>query len=199
MIRFLGPKLKLLKNLGISILPNFSQKYILDTKLLKTKGKKTNYFYILKEKQKLRFNYGLTNHRLKKYINRVKNKKGVLVLNLLKLLEMRLDATLVRTGFWNSINQAKQFITHGFIFINKILIKKSNYILEPNDIIHIKSNNIAIRTIIKNNLRTFKYNKNTNFNYQICIKTLKIKIIRNITSKELPLKLNNSLLSHLIY
>nr|QEM01667.1 30S ribosomal protein S4 [Nephromyces sp. ex Molgula occidentalis] len=194
MIRYFSPKLKLLKNLGLSKFPNFPTKYIKKIKLLKFKTKKTSYFYILKEKQKLRFNYGLSNHRLKKYIKKVKNKKGILILNLLKLLEMRIDSTLVRVGFWNSITQAKQFISHEFIFINKTLIKNSNYILQPNDIIHIKPS-ITIKTIIQNNLRQYTYNKDINLNYQICIKTLKIKILTNIQSKDLPLKLNTYLLN----
>nr|QEM01608.1 30S ribosomal protein S4 [Nephromyces sp. ex Molgula occidentalis] len=196
MIRYFGPKFKLLKNLGISFLPGFSNKFKLDKNFLKFKTKKTNYFYSLKEKQKLKFNYGICNYKLKKYIKSLKNKKGILILNLLKLLEMRLDATLVRTGFCNSINQAKQFISHEFIFVNKNLIKNSNYILQPEDIIYIKPNN-SIKIIINNNLRKnfFNYKNIINLNYQICIKTLKIKIINKIDSKNLPLKLNTFLLN----
>nr|QEM01928.1 30S ribosomal protein S4 [Nephromyces sp. ex Molgula occidentalis] len=195
MIKYFGPKLNLLKNLEISFLPGFSYKYL---KILKLKNKKTNYFYILKEKQKLKFNYGLNNYKLKKYIKQLKYKKGILSLNLIKLLEMRLDYTLFRVGFCKSINQAKQFITHEYIFINKYLIKKPSYILKPKDVIHIKLNSISIKTIIKNNLINYIkfYSNNINYilYYQICIETFKIKILRNINSRESLLKLNNFLL-----
>nr|QEM01809.1 30S ribosomal protein S4 [Nephromyces sp. ex Molgula occidentalis] len=194
MIKYFGPKINLLKNLEISFLPGFSSKYL---KNLKLKNKKTNYFYILKEKQKLKFNYGLNNSKLKKYIKQLKYKKGILSLNLIKLLEMRLDYTLFRVGFCKSINQAKQFITHEYIFINKYLIKKPSYILKPQDIIHIKLCSISLINIIKNNLINYiKLYSNNNYNlyYQICIETFKIKILRNINSRESLLKLNNLLL-----
>nr|QEM01637.1 30S ribosomal protein S4 [Nephromyces sp. ex Molgula occidentalis] len=199
MIKYFGPKFKLLKNLEISYLPGFYSKYLINSfkNLTKINKKKTNYSYILKEKQKLKFNYNLTDYNLKKYINITKLKKGVLSLNLIKKLEMRLDYTLVKIGFCISINQAKQFINHEYIFVNKILIKLPSYILKSYDIIHIKVKSKSIKTIIKNNLRYFiKLNWNYYFNlyYQICIKNFKFKILRPIYSRESLLKLNNLLL-----
>uniref|UniRef100_A0A5C1H914 30S ribosomal protein S4 n=1 Tax=Nephromyces sp. ex Molgula occidentalis TaxID=2544991 RepID=A0A5C1H914_9APIC len=199
MIKFFGPKLHLLKNLEISFLPGFSSKYLKNIKNLKFKTKKTNYFYTLKEKQKLKFNYGLTNYKLKKYIKQIKDKEGILSLNLIKLLEMRLDFILVRVGFCKSINQARQFIVHEYVFVNKFLIKTPSYNLKPQDIIHIKPKNNSIIIIIKNNLRDYIKIHSTNFSnlyYQLCIKTFKIKILREMNSRESLLKLNNLLLTN---
>nr|QEM01898.1 30S ribosomal protein S4 [Nephromyces sp. ex Molgula occidentalis] len=194
MVRYLGPKLRILKTLGVSFLPGFSSKHI--TKLSKPILNKTHYFYCLKEKQKLRFNYGLSNKYIKKYINKLKLQQGIISLNLLKLLEMRLDSILFRVGFWKSINQSKQFINHGHIFVNKILIQSNNFNVKVNDIIYVKYNK-SIYNLIKSNLKSyFQYLKNiqTNFlQFQICILSYKIKILRPINSRDIIFKINNLL------
>nr|QEM01748.1 30S ribosomal protein S4 [Nephromyces sp. ex Molgula occidentalis] len=195
MVRYLGPKIKRLKNLGVSFLPGFSSHKINKTDLYSSLQKKTHYFYCLKEKQKLRFKYSLTNKKLKKYIFITKQQPGILIFNLIKLLEMRFDSILFRTGFWKTLNQAKQFISHKHIFINKQIVYSANKLLKLDDIIYINPNS-TIWNIIKNNLIQLNkqiYIKLHNLQYQICIKTLKIKIIRNISTDDLSFYINNLL------
>nr|QEM01695.1 30S ribosomal protein S4 [Nephromyces sp. ex Molgula occidentalis] len=205
MVKYLGPKIKILKTLGISFLPGFSSKILVNFKD-KFIEKKTEYFFKLKEKQKIRFYYGITNKSLKKYIILAKKKLGIINLNLIKLLELRLDSILFKSGFCKTICQAKQFINHNHIFVNKILIKTPSFKLNYNDIIYIKYN-LSILNIIKNNLINklleykFKQNNyqfliiNSNFNlYQICLISFKIKILRIIKPKDIIFKFNDKLI-----
>nr|QEM01779.1 30S ribosomal protein S4 [Nephromyces sp. ex Molgula occidentalis] len=195
MVRYLGPKVKRLKNIGISFLPGFSSHKIKKTDISNSLKKKTNYFYCLKEKQKLRFKYSLTNKKLEQYILNNKKKPGIITLNLIKLLEMRLDSILFRTGFCKSLNQAKQFISHKHVFINKTLVYSSNIILKVNDIIYINPNS-SVCKIITNNLKTvpiIDFLNIQNLQYQVCIKTFKIKILRQILSSDISFYINQSL------
>jgi small subunit ribosomal protein S4 len=83
-------------------------------------GKKlTEYGVRLEEKQKLKFNYGLTENQLYSYVKEARRRQGVTGLILLQLLEMRLDTLCFRLGFAKSIAQARQLVNHGHITVNK--------------------------------------------------------------------------------
>lgn len=109
MVRYLGPKLRVLRRLRTQCLPGFSKK-INSTISYKVGNFKKNisaYGERLEEKQKVRFNYGLTNQQLKKYLELSQRLPGPSGINLLILIEMRLDATLFRIGFSSSIQQGR--------------------------------------------------------------------------------------------
>ena len=129
MTRYRGPKLRIIRRLGA--LPALCSK----------KSKKRNppgqhgrrlknpntYTVRLLEKQKLRFNYGLGEKQLKNYIKKAKRHKRATTQVLLELIEMRLDNILFRLGIFNSINAAKQFISHRHIQINNHKISIPSY------------------------------------------------------------------------
>ena len=139
MSRYSGPRLRILKRLGP--LPGFGkkihQKYQKQNsqakkenkKKQKQKQKKKNkaYSYTLRltEKQKLRYNYGLTEKNLTKYVRNAQKQKRSTIFNshrqgeiLLKNLEMRLDNIVFRCGFAPTLPAARQLITHGHVFLN---------------------------------------------------------------------------------
>nr|YP_009519385.1 ribosomal protein S4 [Pseudocodium devriesii]AYC65387.1 ribosomal protein S4 [Pseudocodium devriesii] len=122
MSRYRGPRLKILKRLGP--LPGFGQKLNqkfqeANTSLVKTNRKKKSPFTIrLKEKQKLRYNYGLTEKNLIQYMKIARKKKTSTGETLLKSLEMRLDNIVFRLGFGPTLPAARQLITHGHILLN---------------------------------------------------------------------------------
>ncbi len=64
----------------------------------------------MEEKQKLKFNYGLTENQLFRYVKEARRRKGVTGLVLLQLLEMRLDTLCFTLGFAKSITQARQLV-----------------------------------------------------------------------------------------
>jgi small subunit ribosomal protein S4 len=80
--------------------------------------KSSQYAIRLKEKQKLRFNYGITESQLIRYVREARRVKGSTGEVLLQLLEMRLDNIVYRLGFLPTIAAARQAIRHGHILLN---------------------------------------------------------------------------------
>jgi small subunit ribosomal protein S4 len=72
----------------------------------------------LQEKQKLRFNYGITESQLIRYVKESRRAKGSTGELLLQLLEMRLDNVVFRLGLAPTIAAARQLILHGHILLN---------------------------------------------------------------------------------
>lgn len=70
---------------------------------------------------------------------------------LLKLLESRLDIVLYRANFSLTIASARQYILHGYIFVNGISVKTKSYMLKENDLIEIH-HDLKKRRLIRENL-----------------------------------------------
>lgn len=162
MSRYRGPKLRITRRLGN--LPGLTQKK--SKKLNKPgqhgkilgegKKKTTEYGIRLEEKQKLKFNYGLTESQLYHYIKEARRRKGVTGLILLQLLEMRLDTICFSLGYAPTIAAARQLINHGHIVINDNVIDIPSFQCQPSDIIGIKPKSPA-KKIIENNLKTINF------------------------------------------
>ena len=82
------------------------------------KGKLSNYGEQLKEKQKVRFMYGLNERQFKKTFNEAGKLAGLHGENFLKLLESRLDNLVYRMGFAPTRRAARQLVNHGHITVN---------------------------------------------------------------------------------
>jgi small subunit ribosomal protein S4 len=140
MARYLGPKFKIIKRLESS-LPGFfykkSQKSIDNLENIEKikKNKSSSYQLHLKEKQKIRFHYGVLEKQLIRYSKMAFRSNKDTGLFLLYLLEKRLDNVLFRAGFFCSIRSARQSIVHGHILINNKKITIPSYIVAINDII----------------------------------------------------------------
>ncbi len=161
MSRYRGPKLKINRRLGL--LPGLTTK---KSNKLNRPGKDgnasadnnkklTEYGIRLEEKQKLKFNYGLTEGQLYRYVKEARRRKGVTGLVLLQLLEMRLDTICFSLGFAKSMAQARQLVNHGHITVNKKVVSIPSFQCRLNDVISIKNNTNSknlVETNIKNNL-----------------------------------------------
>ena len=167
MSRYRGPKLKISRRLGL--LPGLTTK---KSKKLNRPGKDgnspdtnkklTEYGIRLEEKQKLKFNYGLTESQLFRYVKEARRRKGVTGLILLQLLEMRLDTLCFNLGFAKSITQARQLVNHGHITVNNKVISIPSFQCRLNDIISVKdkstSKNLINNNIKNNNRKDIPYN-----------------------------------------
>jgi small subunit ribosomal protein S4 len=158
MSRYRGPKLRITRRLGI--LPGLTKKK--SNKLNRPgqhgKGqddntkKTTEYGVRLEEKQKLKFNYGLTESQLYQYIKEARRRKGVTGLILLQLLEMRLDTICFTLGFAPSIGNARQLVNHGHILVNNKVVNVPSFQCRVNDRIGIKPK-LNIQNLVKNNFK----------------------------------------------
>ncbi|RYX79755.1 30S ribosomal protein S4 [bacterium] len=95
--------------------------------------KESQYSVRLKEKQKVRFHYGVTESQLLKYVKEARNAKGSTGELLLKTLEMRLDNVLFRLGMAPTMAAARQLITHGHIQLNGKKVNIPSHQCIPND------------------------------------------------------------------
>jgi small subunit ribosomal protein S4 len=195
MSRYLGPKLKISRRLGA--LPGLTLKV---SKKLNSfekdknensdfNKKLTEYGIRLKEKQKLKFNYGLTENQLYRYVKEARRRKGVTGLILLQLLEMRLDTICYTLGYAKSISQARQFVNHGHITVNKLVVSLPSFQCRLDDIIAIKSNSSS-KILIENNLKNKKKNLPSHLQLKLDNEG---KIIDYSNRDDLSLKLNELL------
>jgi small subunit ribosomal protein S4 len=159
MSRYRGPRLKISRRLGI--LPGLTTKKSnkinrpgKDGNANADTGKKlTEYGVRLEEKQKLRFNYGLSENQLYRYVKEARRRQGVTGLILLQLLEMRLDTLCFSLGFAKTIAQARQLVNHGHITVNKKVVNIPSFQCRLNDIIGIKEKTSS-KTLVANNINT---------------------------------------------
>nr|YP_009163643.1 chloroplast 30S ribosomal protein S4 [Triparma laevis]BAS19097.1 chloroplast 30S ribosomal protein S4 [Triparma laevis] len=158
MSRYRGPKLRITRRLGT--LPGLTQKTTTRTGRPGQHGKNTKkpteYGIRLEEKQKLKFNYGLTESQLFQYIKEARRRKGVTGLILFQLLEMRLDTICFSLGFASTIAGARQIVNHGHVTVNGKLVNIASFQCKPNDIIGIK-NKTSSKNLIQTNLKTKRF------------------------------------------
>lgn len=123
--------------------------------------KTTEYGIRLEEKQKLKFNYGLTENQLYRYIKEARRRKGVTGLILLQLLENRLDTICFNLGFASSIAQARQLVNHGHVTVNKKVVSIPSFQCKLKNVIGIKqkvTSKALIEANLKNNKKADEFN-----------------------------------------
>lgn len=160
MTRYTGPRVKIIRRLGL--LPGLTRKTTKNRtktpgqhgKLVLAKSKRSSlsddYKERLLEKQKLRFNYGVTEKQLVSYYKEAKRRKNATGTTLLELLEGRLDCILYRLGFAPTIPAARQIVNHSHIFVNNKLVNIPSFQCQANDIITIKDRETSKKLILGN-------------------------------------------------
>jgi len=81
-------------------------------------GKISDYGVQLREKQKVKRIYGVLEKQFRKYYEKAERQKGITGINLLILLERRLDTVVYRMGFSSSRNQGRQLVRHSHFTVN---------------------------------------------------------------------------------
>lgn len=87
----------------------------------------------LREKQKLRYIFGLTEKQLKKYFKKAVSIKGDTTLYFIQFLEKRLDNVVFRLGFAPTRASARQLVTHGHILVNGKKVNIPSYLVKKGD------------------------------------------------------------------
>lgn len=82
------------------------------------RGKVSEYGKQLREKQKAKRIFGVTEKVFSNYYEKASGMKGITGDNILKLLELRMDNVVYKSGFVDSRNQARQLVTHGIFELN---------------------------------------------------------------------------------
>lgn len=124
MSRHTGPRLKIMRALGVE-LPGLSRKSTENRPnppgqhgASASRRRKSDYGLALIEKQKLRFNYGVSERHLRRLMVEARRRQGPTGDNLLQLLECRLDNAVFRAGLAPTIPAARQLVSHSHVLLN---------------------------------------------------------------------------------
>ena len=111
------------------------------------KAKLSDYGVQLKEKQKVRFMYGLSEKQFKKTFNEAGKMKGIHGENFLKLLESRLDNLVYRLGFATTRRGARQLVNHGHILVDGKKVDIPSYRVKVGSTISLKDNSKDMKVV----------------------------------------------------
>lgn len=155
MSRYTGPRLRIVRRLGE--LPGLTRKKPKPNKANppgqhgKERKKASEYAIRLQEKQKLKFNYGITEKQLVRYVRRARGATGSTGQTLLELLEMRLDNTVFRLGMAGTISGARQMVNHGHILVNDRVVDIASYQCRAGDVIKVRNRDRS-RKLVQTNM-----------------------------------------------
>lgn len=131
--------------------------------LKKTRRRKVSlYASQNKEKQKLRFLYGLKEKQLKNLFLNLKQKKGDVRQHLLTYLESRMDNLVFRSGLFSTRRFARQWVSHGHFLINGKKVNKPGYSVKPDSVVTLKKKmlqNEIIKQQLQQNVKPSAYLK----------------------------------------
>lgn len=119
------------------------------------RGKMSTYGQQLREKQALRWMYGVLEKQFRRYVAEAKRRKGVAGTLLLQILESRLDNFVYRAGFAVTRAQARQLVRHGHFTLNGKRIDIPSARVKAGDIIEPTEKALNFEPV-KNALETFK-------------------------------------------
>ena len=109
--------------------------------------KLTEYGTQQREKQKVKFVYGVMEKQFYKLYEEATRKEGVTGELLLQYLERRLDNVIYRLGFGATRRQARQIVSHGHILINGKRVNIASYRVKQGDVITVKENSKELSVI----------------------------------------------------
>lgn len=136
MARYRGPRLKRCRAVG-TVLPGLTTARDLDRPFppgehgTKRRPKASDYKIRLLEKQKARWHYGILEKQFQRYVKRASRMKGAAGLNLVHLLESRLDNIVWRLGLARTIPQARQIVVHGHVMVDNHRVDRPSFHVRP--------------------------------------------------------------------
>lgn len=139
------PKGKLVRKFGENIFGNPKYDRLLNRKPYKPgqhgqgrRSKLSNYGTQLREKQKIKFMYGLLENQFRLTFEKAEKMKGETGTNMLQLLECRLDNVVYRLGFAPSRPAGRQLVSHKHFLINNKVVNIPSYTVKPGDVIEVR-------------------------------------------------------------
>jgi small subunit ribosomal protein S4 len=153
--RYLGPKAKLARREGTDLFLKSARRPISDKAKFDTKpgqhgrtsgGRTSDFGSQLREKQKVKRMYGVLERQFRRYFTEAERRAGNTGMNLLLLLESRLDNVVYRMGFASTRAEARQLVSHKSILVNECVVNIASYLVKSGDV-------IAVREKAKKQLR----------------------------------------------
>lgn len=152
MARYIGPKTKISRKFGEPIFGE--DKYFERRKYApgqhgnsRRRRSVSEYGVQLKEKQKVKYMYGVLERQFRKLFDKANRKEGITGTNLLQFLETRLDNVVFRMGIAATRSQARQFVGHKHIIVNGDIVNIPSYLVRPGDVIAVRERSKSMEQI----------------------------------------------------
>ena len=113
------------------------------------RAKLSNYGIQLREKQKIKFMYGLLEKQFRLTFQKADKMKGETGTNMLQLLESRLDNVVHRLGFAISRPAARQLVSHKHILLNGKCVNIPSLLVKPGDVVSIRNKSKKMDCVIE--------------------------------------------------
>ena len=152
MAKYIGPKSKIARKFGE---PIFGPDKVLDRKnfppgqhgVAKKRKKQSEYSLQLREKQKVKYTYGVLERQFANLFDKAQRSKGVTGEVLLQLLESRLDNVVYRLGIAPTRAAAKQLVSHRHITVNGNMVNITSYSLRSGDVVGVREKSKSLEVI----------------------------------------------------
>ncbi len=143
MARYTGPRSRVCRRLDFPVFEsekfaNPRKKYIPGQHGPTSRVKLGNYGLQLREKQRMKYLYGVLEKQFRGYFKKAQNKTGSTGHILIQLLESRLDNTVYRLGFAPTRRSARQLVSHRHLLVNNKIVNIPSYQLKPDDVIQVR-------------------------------------------------------------
>ena len=143
MARYTGPRARVCRRLEFPVFesPKFSsprKNYPPGEHGNSRRRKLSNYGIQLREKQRIKYMYGLLEKQFRNYYKKAQSKTGPTGHNLLIMLESRLDNTVFRLGLAPTRRSARQLVSHKHFLVNNRCVNIPSFQLKPDDIINVR-------------------------------------------------------------
>jgi len=150
--RYVGPSCRLCRREAIKLFLKgercFTEKCAIEKRNyppgvhVDVRSKVLEYGLRLREKQKVRKIYGLSEKQFKRFFTMAERKAGITGTNFLVLLERRLDNMVFRLGFATSRKEARQIVSHNHILVNGKKVNTPSFLVKEGDEISVKHKDI---------------------------------------------------------
>jgi small subunit ribosomal protein S4 len=146
MARYLGPKLKLSRREGTDLFLKSGVRSLESKCRVESapgqhgqrRARNSDYAVQLREKQKVRRIYGVLEKQFRNYYKKADRQKGATGMNLLRILERRLDNVVYRMGFGSTRAEARQLVSHKSITVNGHVVNIPSYQVAIGDTVSVR-------------------------------------------------------------
>jgi len=194
MARYTGPKVKLSRRIGVPIENNpkhTSKRQLVAPGMHGYRGRRLRDYGIRQnEKQKLRHHYSVLEKQFRKYIAEAGRLPGNTGEMLLRLLEVRLDNSLRRSGLARTIWAARQIVAHGHVIVNGRKTDRPSYSLKVGDVITLKP---KIQKLIRENMESLSGHEVPGW-LELNPAELTLRVVALPTSDQIPFDVNPNLI-----
>lgn len=162
MARYTGPSTKIARKFGEPIFgtdKDFEKRNYPPGQhgLASTRKKKSEYGIQLKEKQKVKYTYGLLERQFRNLYEKASRMKGQKGENLVILLESRLDNIVYRMGVAPTRAAARQLVSHAHITLNGVVCNIPSALVKPGDVVAVRERSKSLEVIANSVASAAKY------------------------------------------